>query len=50
MLDLIKFKIANFIVKNKANQHNIEKKSFKSLLKNSFRFLILNLNSKNFDT
>lgn len=41
MFDLIKLKIAHFIVNRKAKHSHIEKKSFKDLLKNSFRFLIL---------
>ena len=41
MIDSIKLKIAHFIVNNKAKHSHIEKKSFKDLLKNSFRVLIL---------
>jgi len=41
MLDSIKHKIAQFIVNRRAKQTAIEKKSFKDLLKNAFRILIL---------
>ncbi|MGA7719613.1 MAG: hypothetical protein WCA84_00420 [Ignavibacteriaceae bacterium] len=41
MIDLIKLKIAYFILNKKASHNNIKKKSFTNLLKNSFRFLII---------
>lgn len=41
MIDSIKQQIAHFLVTRKAKDNFVEKKSFKDLLKNSFRFLIL---------
>ncbi len=41
MINSIKLKIAYFIVKKKLKHKESEKQSFKDLLKNSYRFLIL---------